>query len=191
MLVVRQRGDTVIELVLAFAIFSFAAITTIAILNQGVAIAGRSLEKGLVRQQIDAQAELLRYIKDTKDPLWGTITTAHSVAAPMALSPSTCPTVSELGDKSFFVAQDSAGNFTVNTLSAASGNYASAQTYARIDYSVASPRAYGVWLQAVKAENRSSDAGLDAYDFYIHACWNTIGSSQPSTVGTIVRLYEK
>ena len=40
----RHRGDTVVELVLAFAIFSLAAITTIMILNKGVAISQRSLE---------------------------------------------------------------------------------------------------------------------------------------------------
>ncbi len=204
-----SRGDTVIELVLAFAIFSSAAVMTMTILNQGVAIAGRSLEKSLVRQQIDSQVEMLRYMKATNDILWkDVIASANLSNAPMALSPATCPTVADLGNginknKSFFITPSASASgspstspstsaFTMNTISTTSGKYASPRTYARIDYSTTNQTAYGMWVQVVRAENKiKGTTGLDAYDFYIHACWDSIGSSQPSTVGTIVRLYEK
>lgn len=67
----REQGDTIIEVVVAFAIFSAVALATMMIINNGVAITQRNLEITLVREQVDAQAELLRYIKETKTILSG------------------------------------------------------------------------------------------------------------------------
>ena len=58
------RGDTIIEVVMAVAMFSMLAIGIMALMNSGIAMAQRSLELTLVRQQIDSQAEMLRYIHD-------------------------------------------------------------------------------------------------------------------------------
>ena len=55
------KGDTLVEVILAVTVFSMVAVGTISIMNKGVAIAQHSLEISLVRQQIDAQAEMLRY----------------------------------------------------------------------------------------------------------------------------------
>ena len=52
-----RRGDTIVELVIAFAIFSLAAVASIAILNSGVATTQRNLEITLVRQQVDAHQD--------------------------------------------------------------------------------------------------------------------------------------
>ncbi len=183
------NGDTVVELLFAFAIFSLAAVSTIVLLNQGIAVSQRSMEKGLVRQQIDSQAEMLRYAKETNDPAWKNLIANFLVTNPMALARDTCPAVAELGARSFFLTRDSAGKFVINTISAASGNYTPAATYAKIDYTATNPSANGMWLQVVKAENRSGKTMLDAYDFYIHACWDSVGTSMPMTTGTIVRLY--
>ena len=46
------RGDTIIEVVMAVAMFSMLAIGIMALMNSGIAIAQRSLELTLVRQQI-------------------------------------------------------------------------------------------------------------------------------------------
>ena len=59
------RGDTIIEVVMAVAMFSMLAIGIMALMNSGIAMAQRSLELTLVRQQIDSQAEMLRYIHKT------------------------------------------------------------------------------------------------------------------------------
>ena len=59
-----NRGDTIVEVVFAVTIFSMVAVGAISIMNKGVAIAQQSLEITLVRQQIDSQAEMLRYIHD-------------------------------------------------------------------------------------------------------------------------------
>lgn len=58
----EQRGDTLIEVMFAFAIFALVAVGSLTIMNQGIATAQRSLEITLVRAQMDAQAEAIRYI---------------------------------------------------------------------------------------------------------------------------------
>ena len=57
-----SRGDTVIEVLLAITVFSLIAVGGISLMNRGVAIAQQSLEVSLVRHQIDAQADALRYL---------------------------------------------------------------------------------------------------------------------------------
>ena len=57
----RQSGDTIIEVILAISIFSLVAVAGLSVMNKGNASAQRSLEITLVRNQIDAQAEILRF----------------------------------------------------------------------------------------------------------------------------------
>lgn len=63
---VRERGDTLIEVLFAVSIFSAIVVGTIVIMNQGIASAQQALEINLVRNQIDTQAELLRHLNNAK-----------------------------------------------------------------------------------------------------------------------------
>jgi len=58
----NQRGDTIIEVLFAVTVFSLVAVAGLSLMNQGTAMAQRSLEIGLVRDQMDAQADALRYV---------------------------------------------------------------------------------------------------------------------------------
>lgn len=58
----EPRGDTLIEVIFAITIFSLVVVGGLSIMNKGVATSQRSLEITLVRQQIDAQAESLRFL---------------------------------------------------------------------------------------------------------------------------------
>lgn len=62
----RQRGDTLIEVLFAVSIFAAIMVGTIVIMNQGIASAQNALEINLVRNQIDTQAELLRHLNNAK-----------------------------------------------------------------------------------------------------------------------------
>lgn len=62
----RERGDTLIEVLFAVSIFSAVVVGTIVIMNQGIASAQQALEINLVRNQIDTQAELLRHLNNAK-----------------------------------------------------------------------------------------------------------------------------
>ena len=47
----------------------------------------------------------------------------------------------------------------------------------------------GIWIQAVKGAENLYQGKNSFYDFHIRACWYPPGKSVPSTIGTIVRLY--
>lgn len=57
-----RRGDTLIEVTLAIGIFSMIAIAITAVLSSGTSGAQTALESTLAREEIDTQAEALRYI---------------------------------------------------------------------------------------------------------------------------------
>ena len=56
------RGDTIIEVMMSLAIFSIIAIMTVNLMNSGVNNAQRTLEYTMARNEMDAQAEALRYL---------------------------------------------------------------------------------------------------------------------------------
>jgi len=58
------RGDTIIEVAFAIAIFSLVSIISINVMNAGLSSAQTSMEVASARNEIDSQAEALRYIQD-------------------------------------------------------------------------------------------------------------------------------
>ena len=183
----REQGDTIIEVVVAFAIFSAVALATMMIINNGVAITQRNLEITLVREQVDAQAELLRYIKETNNPIWQTlISPGRLTASPVSLSDSCRDALSSGG---YYVKPAISSNLTTTpTTFTLSNSFAKPATYAKIDYSTGATQSKGIWIQGTRAQQKSGAPA--AYDFYIHACWDSVGVSVPMTAGTIVRIYE-
>lgn len=202
MLTRNQRGDTIIEVVFAFTVFSLIAIGGIALMNQGTALAQRSLEIGLVRQQVDAQADALRYLnkayvadygaRGAATDIWNRVVTANAVETAQRYEKvadrNGCrlPTPAE---KPFAldVTKLESNPLLVPTLDTA--------TYAKVRYGEASEtRAEGIWIQAVRSSVVSGAGdGKERpgfYDFHIRACWFTPGQPIPVTIGTIVRLYE-
>lgn len=57
-----KRGDTIIEVMFAFAVFAFISVLTIIMMNSGVSSSERSLELVTARNELNAQAEALRFI---------------------------------------------------------------------------------------------------------------------------------
>lgn len=62
----KKDGDTIVEVLFAVVIFASIAIGAMAIMNQGMSAAQNTLEHNLVRNNIDSQAELLRYLQNAK-----------------------------------------------------------------------------------------------------------------------------
>ena len=60
---VGKRGDTLIEVMLAVGIFSMVAVAVVAVMSSGTSSAQTALETTLAREEIDAQAEALRFIQ--------------------------------------------------------------------------------------------------------------------------------
>lgn len=212
MLVRRQAGDTLIEVLLAIAIFSAIVIGAIAIMNQGISSAQNALEINLVRNQIDTQAELLRHLNNAKLTSIGRNTTTNSQewdqlagrADPAAQSydlisvfncngVANCRTNSSqvrpcepasLPDHAFFIDPKS-GLVQGKERIEASETFAQIQTGTGAVSSLSNM----IWIQAV---NGGGDAlSLTRYyDFHVRACWDSPGSGGGlMKLGTIVRLY--
>lgn len=73
-----KRGDTIIEVMFAIAIFGLVAILSIASMNRGVITAETTLETTTAREELNAQAEALRFMHISLDAggaeLWTELT---------------------------------------------------------------------------------------------------------------------
>jgi len=189
----RQRGDTIIEVLLAITVFALVVTGVIAIMNQGVNASQRSLEVTLVKQQIDAQAEALRaaqqdYLAGNKTGAWQSIKTLSDSTVPSAGS--TCPAFSAYpasvfamnGRTATYIAGNN--NVTIRTM-----DQASVPPYAQVTYSpTGTPTVYGLWIER---QTVSGSGNMPrAFDFVIHACWYGPGLRVPMTLQTTVRLYD-
>jgi len=202
----NQRGDTIIEVLFAFAVFAMVVVGSLTIMNQGTATAQRALEVTLVRQQIDAQAEAIRYIHQsyvaayqqgvaptgtaaewTKMTNKATGKGADSASDFGQTNDGACPT-SVPGQKPFILNARTATIWNVTpSMSPVEG--ASLPPFSQVIYNSDSSvnSAYGIWVEAVPSPGTN---GPGFVDFHIRACWSAAGSNTPATLGTIVRLYE-
>lgn len=269
MLKKARRGDTFIEVMFALAIFSIVAIITLSTMSTGMNTGENSLELTVARNELNAQAEALRFIHSsyvaeltlpecqasdtitTKcqqyKALWEEITndsevmaSSASIAASNRLTIDYPLTVCETAyDDSSSDSLAKHHAFVINTRqllarnnliggsitysnsdaiirAASSSNpnnlFFPPQLNARIIYSVQTgmdsaeggnnsttgiqsltdytrvARVEGIWVIAVRESNNLS-AKPTYYDFYIQACWNGSNSKSPTTINTIVRLY--
>ena len=186
-----NRGDTLVEVLLGVTIFSLVAVIALETMNRGMAIAQYSLETTLVRQQVDAQAEMLRYAHDMKNDTWKKLVDNNSVSVSVVngnegnLGAEKCP--DDFSTKEFALAATPSLTSKISILNNP-GDYKAAETYARVDSDT--KKTYGVSVRLVKPSTTVGSRDSNKYDVYIKACWMPVGSKMPATIGTIVRLYD-
>ena len=215
----NAKGDTLIEALFAITIFSLVAVGGLAIMNQGTATSQRALEITLVRNEIDAQAEALRFLNSsyiaayqpgvsgcTDDPSninlgspanqWQAmqcyIKNHPAKESSIVFSDTSCPQ----NQSGYNPSGD--GWFILNTRKATFidpvGQFRTAQTFSQVRYDAGDQvtTADGIWIVPVRADTVAGNNQDNAgyADFYIRACWDSPGQSIPVTIGTIVRLYE-
>jgi len=203
----RSRGDTLIEALFAITVFSLIAVSSISIMNQGSATEQRALEISLVRQQIDGQAETLRFLNSsyvsayrlgmTNVNMYGENTPASQWFKIKSYL-KTSDGLSDFDDTAKCPKKNSASlskSFVLNTKTAAivANKFEDPQTYPQVRYTgneVYSSE--GLWIEAinpvVNTSNHQSNASY--IDFYISTCWDSPGQSVPIKLRTLVRLYE-
>lgn len=201
----KNRGDTLIEVLFAVAVFSFIAVGGLSIMNQGMATSQRALEISLVRNEIDSQAETLRFLNASYVSAYqtGVNYSADTPAGQWSIITSNLATTDNASDFSMSICPSSSASlrsnsFILNTrsakvLSLSATNFESAKTFSQVIYNNKQVSiAEGVWIEAVKSNNvvgnNQSNSGY--IDFNIRACWDSPGQKMPVTIGTIVRLYE-
>ena len=186
-----DRGDTLVEVLLGVTIFSLVAVIALETMNRGMAIAQYSLETTLVRQQVDAQAEMLRYAHDMKNDTWKKLVDNNSVSVSAVnsnegnLGAEKCP--DDFSTKEFALAATPSLASKISILNNP-GDYKAAETYARVDSDT--KKTYGISVRLVKPSTATGSRDSNKYDAYIKACWMPVGSKMPATIGTIVRLYD-
>lgn len=247
-----KRGETIIEAMFAFAIFSLVAVLTVSLMNSGIATGERSLELVTARNELNAQAEALRfihssYISEKSLPectdetvgqrncqqykeIWENITSnaVYSDSVGIDYPLSNCNEVYDRGllaSHSAFVlntrqllAHDNRIGVVYNDndayIPASSGLFRAAPLNARIIYTAGSTGSNsgdnddnstqqittaltdyrkvasveGIWIIPVQGPT-SGGSGPQYYDFYIQTCWYGTDSPAPSSLDTIVRLY--
>lgn len=237
------RGDTLIEVSFAIAIFSLVSVISIALMNSGTVIAENSLEITMARNEIDAQSEAIRFIHNSYlseknlttseqkyKKLWDAIVARainpnagiDNLPANLAIdnNPPSCSvayngTTTLFTLKSFVVntrnINPSDANATVVPASTSvfkeptlnpriifkrSGGEdqgdlvyeqnTSSQNNSIRNYYNKVARVEGIWDIAVKSDNTNNP---QFYDFHIRTCWYGPGQVTPSTIATIIRLY--
>lgn len=197
-----KKGDTLIEVILAFSVFSAAMMGGLWLMNNAMARAQATLQLTMARNAMDGQAETLRFLNARhlsakasggSDTLWESVL-SNTKESPSSLS--RCPTQNSEFETLDFIVNP------YNLLVVDSRSLQPAETYPRIQYESAGEddnniredegrrgpahgvdSSQGLWVEAVR------EGGANYVDFHIRACWNAPGQNAPMTLGTIVRLY--
>jgi len=200
-----QTGDTIIEVLFAVSVFSLVAVGAISLMNQGIMSAQKALEITQVRQQIDAQAEALRYAHHSYitslgsetggDEQWSRIRDKATQAGPIsAFEPAENPRkCADMPDRAFIMnarrgTLESDPTKQPHSISSSDTGY-TPPPFAKVSYgeSNAIDRVDGIWIEA---RANGGSGGVGYIDFHIRACWESPGTGPAITLGTIVRLYE-
>lgn len=228
----KKKGDTLIEVALAVGIFSMVAIAIVSIMNSGSSNSQTALETTLAREEIDSQAEAIRfihaayiadrgnnnspYVKTWKDITTGAIS-GGSLSSVLEYAPTNCGDIYQASNANFQNA------FIINTRNLGADNpnavvikaknsastFQAAGTYPRLLFSGDSAnlfstaqntnlsRAEGIFDIVVRDVDGTTIIGSDGsdekpayFDFYIRTCWYGAGSDTPSTISTVIRLYD-
>lgn len=206
-----RAGDTIIEVMFAFVIFSLVVVGSVMLMNRGVAMAQRSLEVTQVRSQIDAQIDMARYMQQYNPDAWRTLVTTRAIAfvpafnsLVSAASP-TCPQPANLSSAFFFARRydptlpntsGGTGADTIGVYNVGAATFSQADSspaYSHVAYAPAAPatpRSYGLWAQITRSETNGGAGSVNAYDLHVRACWDSVGTATPMTIGTVTRLYD-
>lgn len=241
------RGDTIIEVLLATTIFALISISTMVIMNSNTNNLESNLELTMVRAEVDAQAEAIRFIHDayvaegdysviadlnsSKSQyyrLWKYLTedlaTATDTGAP-DVSLDSCSDYYN-GQNSIFASNRKSYALDTRTLSVLQNSegafddseikkivfpanqdvFVPAITHSRIVYGDTDPdeqeliadnateisSVQGLWVNTVPAQIKTTEtlsAKPEFFDFHVYTCWYGPGRNHPTTIGTIIRLY--
>ena len=190
-----KKGDTLIEVLLAFSVFSAAMVGGLWMMNNAMARAMGSTQITWARNAMDGQAEALRFINSaylaeqssgrsgTWTARWNQI---RNRAVASASDLNSCPARGGFTRGSIVID-------TYDSNLAVSTNLVPAVTYPRLNNGEDSTSEHsltnrlvdsqGLWIEVVRGSG-------NYYDFHIRACWVQPGQGAPTTLGTIVRLYD-
>lgn len=172
-----QRGDTLVEVLMAIVILSVVIVGAMTMMSRGLAAAQIALEHSQVRMSVNGQIEMLRYARDTflKSPTdpsagqWSAI-----IAASNANAITYDASCNVTGSKTGFYMTKNATQVTRNTYTAST------------PAAVPTPGT-GMWIETVLSASGVKPAYVD---FIVRACWTGSGTTGAQRTVTAVRLYD-
>ena len=204
-----KKGDTLIEVTLAIGIFSMVAIAITSVVSGSTSSTQAALESTLAREEIDTQAEALRFIQTsyaanknskTYRDLWqGIKGQAYAIANSddeiLSFSPQKCS--DKFGDntpnKAFII--NPKKRFLVTRNGMYANRFSTSTTYPQLQFSgdknesLNSGAVKGIYVIAI-SEKVPATKKPSFYDFYIRTCWYAANANEPSTISTVIRLYD-
>lgn len=181
----KERGDTLIEVLVAISVFGIVVVGAFALMNRGVTQMYDSMEKAQVRMLLNSQTEALTYARDQylrsqsmalvtpqdqrAKNAWEGVKNAFD-------TPSTAPGLNSCApsDAAFAMQADASGISRSTTIIAA------------IADGFPSP-GNGIWVEEIPSAASVTPSFID---FYIKACWLQNSSAQTQVLSTVVRLYD-
>ena len=175
-----QRGDTLVEVLMAIVILSAIIVGAITMMSRGLRAAQTAVEHSQARLQVTGQSELLRYLRDsylqspTTNTTWLTLFNAAPPYADTIVAVNNANCHATPSKQPFYITQ--------------SGGSAQIVAYANPQPNpngVATP-GQGMWIEAT-----ASQGVTPAFvDFQIKACWTGIGTTTMQQTITTVRFYD-
>lgn len=181
----NERGDTLIEVLVAISVFGIVVVGAFALMNRGVTQMYDSMEKAQVRMLLNSQTEALTYARDQylrsesmvlvtpqdqrAKSAWDGIKNAMD-------TPTTAPGLDSCtpSDSAFSLQLDASGMSRSSTItSAVADGFPSAGN--------------GIWIEEIPSAASVTPSFID---FYIKACWLQNSSAQTQVLSTVVRLYD-
>ena len=190
---VIKRGDTLIEVALAIGIFSMVAIAVVSVVSGSTSSAQSALELTITREEIDAQAEAIRFIhtsyiaggrsnasgNDKYEKLWNNIVSKaidpsdpnqqQIAEAVLSYNPSECQSIYNDGDNDITLSEQ--GAFVINTRNLGqtyNNNFTAIEKTAFFDSIILRPTAENNVFQTTTTYPRMVYGGLESSDESIY-----------------------
>lgn len=185
----KQRGDTLVEVLLATAILAFLVAGTSVIMSTSLSRTQTALERTQVQAAIQGQASILRALRDAalkeySDEAVTQWNQVMSYATTNATGQAAVCTVGNYTGTRFYFNTGS-GSGTSSWLRANTLGAITMDTQALPASDLLPTPGDGLWIEAY----RGGSGQFPYYDFYIKSCWENIGSGPKQELKTVVRLY--
>lgn len=162
----KQRGDTLVEVLLATVILSVVLSSAYALANRATRFNQAGYERTEVANIIQAQGEYLRAVRSYDKPRWNNIWSRVQTAD----SGFNCASVANFG--SF---PSPTGAFHLVTSGSGAGTVIEPQDGVLVQGN------YRVWV-------RAKQVAPGVADFSVNACWDGLGSDANNFAGIVLRL---
>ena len=194
----NQRGDTLIEVLIAITVLGTIVAGCMAVMNRSLVSILNSAERTASRSDINTQTDLLNYVYRSDKTTWNKIMDIAYAGAADGSAPNNVKDVCTLNAGSRSSGTKRAGSFYLQPTLDAEGGISSVALVENLNADThgmnKTQRAVtgqGLWVDAIHYPQSTTNQ-RSYVDFYIKACWTPLGGLSHDTNSrsvTTVRIY--